>query len=223
MPKSPAPTQGVIHSPHYRRRYPRRSKPFQGVYYTEPGDHVPTVGLDISGGGICLLVQKPISDPTQLLTLGVMVGDKPFSVVGRVLWSNVYQVKGVDHYRYGIKLSTIADADWERLMHWILDGGAGTAPEGSHLTDAQRDELLASEVQSQIAEALVERERLDPPGAGRAPRIEYVFERYTMRLGTPYMAFRLHTRHSDLYKRTIEEHDTRILVGCEDGRLKVLD
>ena len=73
------------------------------------------------------------------------------------------------------------------------------------------------------AEALVEKDRLDPPGAGRIPRIDYTFEKYTMRLGTAYMAFKVHTRYSNRYTRKIEDHDTRILVGCEDDRVKVLD
>ena len=217
-------TSPPVHQPtttNNRRRFPRRAKPFQGVYYTQPGERIPTVGLDISGGGLSLLLQHPVKDLAGDLMIGAVIDDKPFSVVARVRWADTFKVKGVDHYRYGLSLSSIADKDWDRLMHWTLQH-SGDLAEGATLSAEQRDAMISAEMQFKIGQALVEKERLDPFQDNKLPLIEYNFERYTMRGGIPYMLFKIRSRYSDRIHSRIEEHFTEILVGCEDGKLTVL-
>jgi len=205
-----------------RRRFPRRQKPFQGVYYANPGERIPTVGLDLSGGGTCLLLQQPVKDPNAELMIGAVVDAKPFTLVGRIRWSDVVKVKGVDHYRYGLQLQSIADEDWDRLMAWTLQSSSELA-EGSTLSPEQRDAMITPDTQLKIGEELVTRERVDPFQAGKLPLIEYSFVKYTMRQGVPYIMLKVRSRASDKIKSSIEEFFTQILVGCDDGHLKILD
>jgi PilZ domain len=95
-----------------RRRFPRRGTPFQGVYYRQTGERIPIVGLDFSGGGLSVLVQNRIEDVASDLTIGGVIDGKPFSLSGRIRWADTVKVKGVDHFRYGVKLAQIADGDW---------------------------------------------------------------------------------------------------------------
>jgi len=208
-----------------RRRFPRRQKPFQGVYYANPGERVPTVGLDLSGGGACLLLQQPVKDPNAELMIGAVIDQKPFTIVGRIRWSDVVKVKGVDHYRYGLQLQSIADEDWDRLMLWTLQtsGEAEDLKEGAALSPEQRDALMTAETQNKIGEELVSKERVDPFQAGKLPLIEYNFVKYTMRQGVPYIMLKVRSRSTDRIKQSIEDYYTQILVGCDDGHLKILD
>jgi hypothetical protein len=218
-PATPPPQQPSVPN---RRKFFRRSKPFQGVYYAQPGERVPTIGLDVSGGGMCILLQQPVKDPAAEMMIGAVIENKPFTIVGTIRWSDVVKVKGVDHYRYGLKLQSIADEDWDRLIQWTLESNAELV-EGQSLSAAQRDALVTASTQNQISQELLNRERIDPFGENRLPLIEYNFVKYTMRQGVPYVWLKVRSRTIDKTLRTAVDHMTNILVGCEDGNLKIVD
>jgi hypothetical protein len=205
-----------------RRKFFRRTKPFQGVYYATPGERVPLVGLDISGGGLCVLLQQPVKDLSAELMLGAVIQSKPFTVIGTVRWSDVVKVKGVDHYRYGLKLKSIADDDWDRLMLWTVENNSDFS-EGATLSAAQRDSLITQQTQDKIAEALLAKNRIDPYSEHKLPLIEYNFVKYTMRQGAPYVWLRVRSRCTDKTLQTVVDHMTNVLVSCDDGHTKLID
>jgi len=205
-----------------RRKFFRRTKPFQGVYYATPGERVPLVGLDISGGGLCILLQQPVKDLSSELMLGAVIQAKPFTVIGTVRWSDVVKVKGVDHYRYGLKLKSIADDDWDRLMLWTVENNSDFV-EGATLSAAQRDSLITQQTQEKIANELQSKERIDPFQDGKLPLIEYNFVKYTMRQGAPYVWLRVRSRCVDRTLQTTVDHMTNVLVSCDDGHTKLID
>ena len=205
-----------------RRKFFRRSKPFQGVFYASAGERLPLIGLDISGGGLCVLLQQAIKDAGPELTLGAVIDNRPFTVIGTVRWSDVVKVKGVDHYRYGLKLKSIADDDWDRLMLWTVENNAEFS-EGTTLSAAQRDALITEQTQVKIAESLQARERIDPVVDGKLPLIEYNFVKYTMRQGVPYVWLRVRSRRMDAMLHTVVDHNTNVLVSCDDGHIKLIE
>ena len=213
-----APAQGTDN----RRKFYRRSKPFQGVFYGAGGEKLPLVGLDISGGGLCILLQHPIKDGGSELTLGAVIDNKPFTVIGTVRWTDVVKVRGVDHYRYGLKLKSIADEDWDRLMLWTVENNSEFS-EGTTLSAAQRDALITQQAQQKIAEELVSRERIDPVVDGRLPLIEYSFVKYTMRQGVPYVWLRVRSRRTDHTLHEAVEYKSNVLVSCDDGHIKLVE
>jgi hypothetical protein len=205
-----------------RRKYYRRTKPFQGVYYASPGERVPLVGLDISGGGLCVLLQQPVKDLAADLMLGAVIDSKPFTVIGSIRWSDVVKVKGADHYRYGLKLKSIADDDWDRLMLWTVENNSDFS-EGTTLSAAQRDSLVTQQTQEKITGELVERRRLDSPQNGQLPLVEYNFVKYTMRQGAPYVWLRVRSRCTDKTLHTVADYMTNVLVSCDDGHMKLIE
>lgn len=205
-----------------RRKFYRRTKPFQGVFYAAGGEKLPLVGLDISGGGLCILLQQPIKEPGPELTLGAVIDNKPFTIIGLVRWTDVVKVRGVDHYRYGLKLKSIADEDWDRLMLWTVENNADFA-EGTTLSAAQRDSLITQQAQQKIAEELQARERIDAVVDGRLPLIEYSFVKYTMRQGAPYVWLRVRSRRADKTLQTVVDYKSNVLVSCDDGHIKLVE
>ena len=189
----------------------------------QPHERIPTVGLDAGGGGICILLQTPVKEAAAAeLTIGAMIENQPLTMIGRVCWGDVVKVKGSDHYRYGLKLESIADEDWDRLMQWSVETNSEYR-EGEPLSEPQRDALLISQTQEEIARELLARERIDPFGENRLPPIEYHFRKYTMRQGVPYVWLLVRSRCSDRINHTVVDHMTNILVGCYDRNIKILD
>lgn len=207
-----------------RRRFPRRAKPFSAVYFPTADARFPAVGLDIGGGGMCLLTQEPLSDAIrEELQVIALVAEKPVAISASVCWTESVQHKGKDHFRYGLKLKAIADQDWDLIMRWAMDEHlAAEAPSsGTVLTATQRDSLIPVRTQHQIATALVKKARLDPTDESRLPLVEYKFEGYTMRKNVPFYKLTVRSKKSD--HRTIEEFRTQVLVLVEGDGVLVLD
>lgn len=207
-----------------RRRFPRRNKPFSAVYFPTAEARFPAVGLDIGGGGMCLLTQEPIDDRLREgLQVIALVADKPVAINASVCWNDTLKHKGRDHYRYGLRLKQIADQDWDLIMRWALDEHVGNeAPStGTVLTATQRDSLIPFRTQRQIATALVKKARLDPTDDTRLPLVEYKFEGYTMRKNVPFYKLTVRSKKSD--SRTLEEFRTTVLVLVEGDGVLVLD
>jgi len=214
------PTQAELN----RRTYPRRRTTFPATYTGEANTQKPAFGLDISGGGLCLLTQEPL--PPSLmkhLTLLAVVGDKKVRFDCTGCWGVPVMVRGQKHFRYGMRMKTIADHDWNHVMDHSLDGEGGPGlTMGSILTAHQRDSILPLDKQQRISEALAHKERLVHTGDGRLPLVEYTFTGYAMQRGVPYykLSVRSKVAASD---HSVREFKTGLLVAIEGEAIKVLD
>lgn len=207
-----------------RRRYPRRAKPFQAVYWPTADMRFPAVGLDIGGGGLCLLTQQPIPPEAHEVSIVVLVDEKPVPVTGLVKWTDTIKYKEKDHFRYGLKLVKISDADWDGMMNALsVHAGLSSPTSGTVLTAKQRDELIPKAVQIQITDALVKRQRLDAPHQDCLPLTEYKFEGYTMRKSVPFYRLTVRSKMRDLTGRNLDEFRTTILVLIEGNGVVLAD
>ena len=214
--RAPAPHAPAKSSPQDRRRFPRRAKPFQAVYWLAPDRRFPAVGLDISGGGICLLTQAPIPGTIRDLSIVVLVQEKPVPFTGVLKWADTITYKDREHYRYGIKLAQIADGDWDGMMNALgVQAELGAPASGSVLTAKQRDTLIPAKVQVDITAALVNKQRLDAPQADCLPLTEYKFEGYTMRKGVPFYRLTVRSKRRASGGASLSEFRTTILVPVE--------
>lgn len=208
----------------YRRRFPRRAKPFQAVYWPTADVRFPAVGLDIGGGGLCLLTQQPIPADAKELSVVVLIDEKPVPLTGIVKWTDTIKYKDKDHYRHGLKLTKISDADWDAMMNSLsVQIGLSTPASGSVLTAKQRDTLIPATLQGEIAEALVKRERLDKPSPGNLPLTEYKFEGYTMRKSVPFYKLTVRSKVRNLSGRDLVDFRTTILVLIEGNGVILAD
>jgi hypothetical protein len=206
-----------------RRTYPRRRTTFPATYVAETTQK-PAFGLDISGGGMCLLTQEPIP-PTLLkgFSLLAMLGDRKVRLEATGCWAVPMMVRGQKHYRYGLRLKQIADHDWDHVMEHSLsgEGGPGLTP-GLILTTKQRDSILPIDKQHRIAESLAHKKRLDYSGTGRLPLVEYRFTGYQMQRGTPFYRLQVRSKITSATLGTQEFYST-VLVAIEGEAVKLLD
>jgi hypothetical protein len=207
-----------------RRTYPRRRTTFPATYIGEANTQKPAFGLDISGGGLCLLTQEQL--PPSLmkhLSLLAVVGEKKVRFECSGAWGVPIMVRGQKHFRYGMKMKQIADHDWNHVMDHSLDGEGGPGlTMGSILTAHQRDTILPIDKQHHLAEALSVKQRLAIGKDGRLPLVEYTFTGYAMQRGVPYykLAVRSKVATSDHH---VKEFKTNVLVAIEGDGVKVLD
>ncbi|MDE2571742.1 MAG: PilZ domain-containing protein [bacterium] len=215
MPRRPDPPgRGARTASANRRRFSRRRKPFSAVYFPTQEERMPAIGLDISGGGLCLLTQQPLPPRTACLSAVVLIGDRPVSIGGEIRWRDTVNYQGRPHYRYGLRFVAIDDVDWEHIMRFATGEGDAIPSEGSTLDAAQRDALVPSLAQRRIVEKLVQSQRLDRPRRPSSALVEYRFDGYMMRQGVPYL--RLTVRSKRTLFDTVSEFRTKVLVPLDD-------
>jgi hypothetical protein len=201
-------------------------KPFRAMYYGHAQERKPAIGLDISGGGLRILVKDAVEHKGLDVPVVVLIADRPVQLSAKVLWVDKTQHQGADHYLYGLKLSKIADHEWDRIMEWTIEEAAPVPASdlqvGSILSAVQRDSMIPVPRQTEVVKRLAEKGRVDAPGDGRLPLVEYKFDGYKMRMGIPY--YKLSVRSKKTEKdHSFTEYRTSVLARIESEGVVVLD
>lgn len=223
MPGASPPTD-AFQANRNRRIYARRRTIFPATYVAQPGGHRPGYGLDIGGGGVCLLTQERIPEPhLEHFALLAIVGERKVRFEAGACWAVPTEVRGKARYRYGLRMKQIADRDWDHVMQHSLAGPeAGGIALGTVLTGTQRDAILPLHKQYAIAALLVRKARLAVTVDSRLPLVEYTFTGHAMQRGIPY--YKLNVRSKMVVRGyTHAEHTTSVLVAIQGDSIRVLD
>jgi hypothetical protein len=196
------------------------------MYFGGESDRKPAIGLDISGGGVRLLTKDQIDARGIDVPVVVLIADRPVQLSAQLRWSEPTQHQGQPHFLHGLKLSKIADHEWDRIMEWTIgeaDPNVALGLTVGHvLTQAERDTLVPHARQVEIAKRLAEKGRLDPVEGGRLPLIEYKFEGYKMRKGIGYYKLTIRSKKTES-DRSFTEYRTSVLARIEQEGVVVLD
>jgi hypothetical protein len=206
-----------------RRIFPRRRTTFPATYVVGGGVQRPAFGLDISGGGMCLLAKDPIPVASlQNLEVFAMIGARRLHFSAGARWAEPFEVRGQSHHRYGLKLKAIADSDWDYVMEHSLEApnDAAVLP-GKPLSTTQRDWILSAAKQDQIAAALTTIGRLRHVG-GKLPLVEYTFGGYVMQRGIAFYKFLVRSRNVQP-DQTTSDYLTTVAVAIEGDTVRILD
>jgi hypothetical protein len=207
--------------------YPRRKKAFRAMYFGKEQERKPAIGLDISGGGMRMLTKDQVDHRVDVPVV-ILIADRPVQLSAKVKWVEKTQHQGEEHFLCGLKLSKIADHEWDRIMEWTLEEAAAdtiAAAEvkiGSVLSAVQRDSMIPITRQVEVAKRLAEKGRLDPIEGNRLPLVEYKFEGYKMRMGIPYYKLTVRSKKTEK-DRSHTEYRTSVLARIESEGVVVLD
>lgn len=194
------------------------------MYLSRGQERKPAIGLDISGGGLRVLLKERVEHPE--IALVVLIAERPVALSAKVKWATKTRHQGQEHYLYGLKLAKISDHEWDRIMEWTLEeadpGAKLHLTVGATLTAAQRDIVIPQERQTEVAQRLVAKGRLDALVPGRLPLIEYKFEGYKMRGGVPYYRLIIRSRKTEK-DHSMTEYRTNVLSRVEAEGVLVLD
>jgi hypothetical protein len=162
-----------------RRKFPRKRKPYRASYTLDGTSARPAIGLDVSGGGLCILTQAPI--PRDEVDVNVELEERGVRMRAKVVWHDNVQHQGKKVWRYGMRFVGIRADDWDAIMRYTTDrpvietNKAQEELSAVRMTPDDAARLLPRELQTRLLQMLVERRRLAPLAERVTPLVQYFY------------------------------------------------
>lgn len=169
-----------------RRKFPRKRKPFHATYSVDGGvSRRPAIGLDISGGGLCIITQEdPGRDEFDLTAL---IEQRTVRMRAKVVWRDRVNHQGRTVHRFGLRFTGIPADDWDAIVRYTTDRPVSEQNklqeelEAVRMTPDETDRLLPNALQQRLLTMLVERRRLAPLNPALTPLVAYFYGGVTRR------------------------------------------
>ncbi|MBV8601930.1 MAG: PilZ domain-containing protein [Candidatus Eremiobacteraeota bacterium] len=181
-----------------RRENPRTTSAYRVSYSTNGLTWSPAIGVDISTGGISVLLQKGLHKDEADFKLHLGGRDIPCRM--SVIRHEGAHHNGVVVHKYALKFAGIKSDDYDAISRWIK--GATSLVEQPHLAKEQLAairmnpddvaRLFPKAIQDRLHHELIKRKRLGPIKPGHTPLVAYYYSGPT------------ETRGKRIHKLTIE-------------------
>jgi PilZ domain-containing protein len=162
-----------------RRKFPRKRKPYRAAYTLDGKSTRAAIGLDISGGGLCILTQEPVR--REEFEVRIELDARSLRVRARVVWHDNVQHQGRKVWRYGMRFVGIPADDWDAIIRYTTDRPVAEANKAQEelssvrMTPDDTARLLPRELQTRLLQMLVERGRLAPLTDRVTPLVQYFY------------------------------------------------
>jgi len=201
-----------------RRRYPRVKRDFD-VEYTIDGERWDFLqGVDLSGGGMCVISHRRIA--ADAFNAQLEFNGRTISLRVSKIWETTTEYRGKQALYYGLKFESVNPEDWETIIRAIT----GSDPyrtvrfEPIPLDETEALTLLPLEFRQRLVGELRKRSRID---AQKPMPIAYEY------------CGLLHDKNQRMHQFTVrssvksysgeKRFTTRILVRDEDSELFILN
>jgi hypothetical protein len=162
-----------------RRKFPRKRKPYRATYSLDGKSTRAAIGLDISGGGLCMLTQEPIV--ADEFEVRVQLDERNLRIRARVVWHDNVQHQGRKVWRYGMRFTGIPADDWDAIIRYTTDRPVSEANKAQEelttvrMTPDDTARLLPKELQNRLLQMLVDRHRLAALDDRVTPLVHYFY------------------------------------------------
>jgi PilZ domain len=162
-----------------RRKFPRKRKPYRAAYSVDGKSTRAAIGLDLSGGGLCILTQEPVG--RDEFEVRIQLDERSLKVRARTVWHDNVQHQGRKVWRYGMRFTGIPADDWDAIMRYTTDRPVAESNKAQEELTAVRmspddtARLLPRELQTRLLTMLVERRRLAPLAERVTPLVQYFY------------------------------------------------
>jgi hypothetical protein len=162
-----------------RRKYPRKRKPYRAAYSLDGKSTHPAIGLDISGGGLCILTQEAVG--RDEFEVRAEIEARQVRMRAKTVWQDNVQHQGRKVWRYGMRFTGIPADDWDAIMRYTADKPVAESNKAVEelatirMTADDTARLLPKELQHRLLQMLVERRRLAPLDARVTPLVQYFY------------------------------------------------
>lgn len=162
-----------------RRKFPRKRKPYRAAYSLDGKTTRAAIGLDIGGGGLCILTQEPIG--REEFEVRVVLDERNVRVRAKVVWHDNVQHQGRKVWRYGMRFTGIPADDWDAIIRYTTDRPVAEANKAQEelaavrMTPDDTARLLPKELQTRLLQMLVDRRRLAPLDERVTPLVQYFY------------------------------------------------
>jgi hypothetical protein len=162
-----------------RRKFPRKRKPYRAAYSVDGKSTRPAIGLDISGGGLCILTQEQVG--REEFEVRAEIDQRPVRVRARTVWQDNVQHQGRKVWRYGMRFTGIPADDWDAIVRYTTDKPVAESNKAQEelttvrMTPDDTARLLPKELQTRLLQMLVDRRRLAPLDVRVTPLVQYFY------------------------------------------------
>jgi hypothetical protein len=162
-----------------RRKFPRKRKPYRAAYSLDGKSTRAAIGLDISGGGLCILTQEPVR--REEFEVRVELEERSLRVRAKIVWHDNVQHQGRKVWRYGMRFVGIPADDWDAIIRYTTDRPVAESNKAQEelssvrMTPDDTARLLPRELQTRLLQMLVERGRLAPLTDRVTPLVQYFY------------------------------------------------
>jgi PilZ domain len=163
-----------------RRKYPRKRKPYRATVSIDGGvSQKPAIGLDISGGGLCLLTQEPTG--REEFEVRATIDTRLLRMRAKSVWQDTVTHQGKSVWRYGLRFTGISADDWDSIVRYTTDKPVQEENKAQEelvsvrMTPDDANRLLPVQLQKRLLQMLVERRRLAPLQENVTPLVQYFY------------------------------------------------
>ncbi len=162
-----------------RRKFPRKRKPYRAVYSLDGKSTRAAIGLDISGGGLCILAQEPIAP--EEFEVRLELDERHLRMRVKTVWHDNVQHQGRKVWRYGTRFVGIQADDWDAIMRYTTGRPVAESNKAQEeltavrMTPDDTARLIPGELQTRLLQMLVDRRRLAPLDARITPLVQYFY------------------------------------------------
>ncbi len=164
-----------------RRKYPRKRKPYRATVSLDAGaSQKPAIGLDVSGGGLCVLTQEPVGK--NEFEVRATIETRVVRIRAKAVWQDTVTHQGKSVWRYGMKFTGISADDWDAIIRYTTDKPVAEDTNKAQeelvtvrLTPDDASRLLPQNLQVVLLKLLVERRRLAPLQDSVTPLVQYFY------------------------------------------------
>src|SRR5579884_3368384 len=154
-----------------RRKYPRKRKPYRATFSVDAGaTQKPAIGLDISGGGLCVLTQEPVGKDE--FEIRATIESRVVRVRAKSVWQDTVTHQGKSVWRYGMRFTGISADDWDAIIRYTTDKPIEEANKAQEELTTVR---MTPDDASRLLQMLVERRRLAPLKENQTPLVQYFY------------------------------------------------
>jgi hypothetical protein len=162
-----------------RRKFPRKKKPYRAAYSLDGKATRPAIGLDISGGGLCILTQEAVQ--REEFEVRAQIDERQVRLRAKTVWQDNVQHQGRTVWRYGMRFTGIPADDWDAIIRYTTDKPVADTNKAQEelttvrMTPDDTARLLPKELQTRLLQLLVDRRRLAPLDPKVTPLVQYFY------------------------------------------------
>lgn len=209
-----------------RRRYPRKRKPYRATVSVDGGlTQRPAIGLDISGGGLCVLTQEPVG--RDEFEVRATIETRVLRMRAKSVWQDTVSHQGKSVWRYGMRFTGISADDWDAIVRYTTDKPVAEQNKAQdelvtvRMTPDDASRLLPERLQQRLLATLVERRRLAPLEKNVTPLVQYFYSGVVRHNNT--LVHRLTIQSKVVGPEGAEIYETRFVFDDAGDNIQILN
>jgi hypothetical protein len=184
-----------------KRKYPRKRRPYRAVYSLDGKSQRPAIGLDLSGGGCCILTQENVAQ--KEFEVRAQIEERMVRLRAKTVWQDNVTHQGRRVWRYGMQFIGIPADDWDAIIRYTTDKAVADTNKAAEdltrvrLTPDDTARLLPLALQNRLLTMLVQRGRLAPLDPKAHPLVQYFYSGIVKHEGRPMHRLMIQSKVTD--------------------------